>query len=92
MAVAILNEDRKLGLTGANKAAREQLKHRWDHERLHVVSGKALLSRLSTWAQAQYGASIGAVTLARAFKLAELPQEVLTIITSIHEGVPFPAP
>ena len=90
MAVGILNEDRKLGVAGANKAAREQLKKRWEHERLHLVSGKALLSRLSTWAQAEYGASIGAMTLARAFKSEEVPQEVRTILTSIQEGAPFP--
>jgi hypothetical protein len=74
---------------GANKAARELLKKRWENERLHLVSGKALLSRLSAWAQQEYTVSIGAMGLARAFRTAEIPQEMAGIITSIEEGTPF---
>lgn len=90
MATSILNGDRKLGVGGANKAAREELKTHWDKEKLRQVSGKALLSRLSAWAQTEYGVSIGAVTLARAFKPSEIPQEVQTIMASIQEATAFP--
>ena len=83
-------QDRKLGVGGANKAARELLAARWTHGRLHAVSGKALLSPLSAWAQEQYGVAIGAMALARAFRASELAQELRDIITNIEEGTPFP--
>jgi hypothetical protein len=92
MATTIFRNDRSLGLPGANKAAREELKKTWDRNRLHLASGKALLSRLSAWAQDEYGASIGAVTLARGFKTYEIPEEVRTILSCIQEGTPFPTP
>jgi hypothetical protein len=84
------SQDRKLGVGGANKAAREILNTRWKIERLHIVSGKALLARLSAWAQQTYGVAVGAMALARAFRSNELPEELRTIITSIEEGTPFP--
>ena len=92
MATTIFNNKRSLGLTGANKTAREDLKKTWDEHKLHIVSGKALLARLSEWAQTEYGASLGAVTLARAFKANEIPGELRTILTCIQEGQPFPTP
>ena len=92
MATAIFNNNRPLGLTGANKTAREELKKTWDKHKLHIVSGKALLARLSAWAQSEYGASIGAVTLARSFKANEIPEELRTILTCIEERQPFPTP
>jgi hypothetical protein len=55
------SQDRKLGVGGANKVARELLKKHWENERLHLASGKALLSRLSAWAQKEYDVSIGAM-------------------------------
>ena len=90
MATSILRRDRPLGLTGANKIAREELKRRWEHERLHIVSGKTLVSRVSAWAQQQHGASIGAMALARGFRASEIPQELQTVVTSIEEGAAFP--
>jgi energy-coupling factor transporter ATP-binding protein EcfA2 len=83
-------QDRKLGVGGANKVARELVKKRWENERLHLASGKALLSRLSAWAQKEYDVSIGAMGLARAFRATEIPQEMREIIASIEEGTPFP--
>jgi hypothetical protein len=85
------HQDRSLGPGGANKAARKLLNPRWKHERLHIVSGKTLLSRLSAWAQEHYGVAIGAVALARAFRAAEIPEEMTKIISSIEEGTPFSA-
>ncbi len=92
MAAVILNNDRALGLSGANKAARRELKDTWETHKLSVVSGKTLLSRLSSWAQTDYGISIGGVTLARAFRAAEIPHEVREVLTSIQEGTTFAPP
>ena len=91
MATAILNGDRRLGLTGANKAAREALGRVWERRMLHVVSGKALISRLSAWASEEYGASLGAVSLARAIRYGEIPAEMREVLACIQDGAPFPA-
>ena len=85
------HQDRKLGAGGANKAARERLNARWKNGRLEVVSGKALLSRLSTWSQEHYGVSIGAMAITKAFHASEIPTELRNILTNIEEGTPFAA-
>jgi predicted ATPase len=89
MATHLGHQDRALGTGGANKAARELLSARWKHDPLHVVSGKALLSQLSTWAQENYGVAIGAMAITKAFHANEIPPELRTVITSIEEGTPF---
>ena len=83
-------QDRKLGPGGANKIARSELHARWEHERLHLVAGKTLLSRLSAWVQEHYGVAIGAMALTRAFRPNDIPPEVRNIIANIEEGTPFP--
>jgi hypothetical protein len=83
-------QDHKLGAGTANKAARALLDNRWKHGPLHVVPGKELLARLSAWAQENYGVAIGAMALARALRITEIPQEMTKIISSIEEGTAFP--
>ena len=89
MATVIFNSDRKGGLSGANKAARVELRKRWDVGKLGIVSGKALLARLSTWVHEEFEVSIGAATLARAFKANDIPPEVHTVLNCIREGTAF---
>jgi len=84
------HQDRKLGPGGANKAARERLNARWKDGRVNVVSGKALLSLLSSWSEKHFGVAIGAMALARAFHASEIPDEMKQIIANIEEGTPFP--
>jgi predicted ATPase len=85
------HQDRKLGAGGANKAARERLNARWKNGRLDVVSGKALLSRLSTWSQEHYGVGIGSMAITKAFHANEIPTELRNILSNIEEGTPFPS-
>jgi hypothetical protein len=81
--------DRSLGVGGANKSAREQINAVWKQECLHLVSGKALLTRLSAWTQEKYETSIGAMAIARAFQADEIPEEVREIIGLIEGVRPF---
>jgi hypothetical protein len=61
----------------------------WGQKRLHLVSGKTLLSRLSAWTQEKYETSIGAMAITRAFQQNEIPQEIREIICLIEDGVTF---
>lgn len=85
-------QDRSLGVGGANKAARKRLNALWDRQRLHIVSGKAILTRLSSWTQEEYETSIGAMALARAFQHDEIPDEIREIICNIEDGRSFQVP
>ena len=84
------HQDRSLGPGGANKAARALLNPRWDRNPIDVVSGKALLSRLSIWSTSEYGVAIGANALAKAFHANESPAEMREAIKCIEEGSSFP--
>jgi predicted ATPase len=80
------HQNKTLGPGGANKAARKFLDQRWQHDKLHLVSGKEILSRLSAWTQEHYGTALGAMAIAKAFHPTEIPTEMRTIITNIEEG------
>jgi predicted ATPase len=84
------HEDHDLGPGGANKAARKLLDPKWSQEKLFLVSGKALVSRLSAWSQEHYGCAVGAMAIAKAFSPNEIPKELEDTITSIEEGTPLP--
>jgi AAA domain, putative AbiEii toxin, Type IV TA system len=85
MATELLVQDRSLGQGGANKAARSLLDERWktSEGRFSVVSGKAALARLSQWSQEQFGASLSASAIAKAFTPGEVPQELQVILRAI---------
>jgi hypothetical protein len=83
-------QDRKLGPGGANRVARTFLKQNWDDRRLALVSGKALLSKLSGWTQEKYETSVGAIAIAKAFRPNEVPAEMKEVLGAIEEGIPFP--
>jgi predicted ATPase len=82
-------QDRKLGAGGANKLAREFLSQHWGERRLALVSGKTLLSKLNDWAQEKFETSVGAVTIAKAFRPTEIPTEMLRVLEALEEVAPF---
>jgi len=86
------HQDKTLGPGGANKAARAILDQHWQQDKLHLVGGKALLSRLSAWTQEHYKTAVGAMAIVKAFTANEVPTEMMEIITTIEENKPFPAP
>lgn len=77
---------------GAVKRARDWVNARWPDRgnRLAMVPGKELISRLSEWSKNNFGVSFGAVTILRAFKAQEIPHEVSAVIKAIETGGHLP--
>ena len=87
----LLARDRPSGPTSANKNARIKLKAIWINleNKLSVVSGKQVLSKLSEWAQNQYGITLSDRLIAFNLKACEISNEVKCILNSIEFGEPF---
>jgi len=87
----IHSQDRKLGAAGANKLARDHINKHWEtlDDRLSMVSGKEVISRLSKWSQEQYTVSLNALLIARNIKLEEISDEVIQVITAIEHCEEF---
>lgn len=85
------NLNRKEGLPGANKYARNFIaRHR--EINLHIVdlvSGKSLLSKLSSWTKSEFGVSISTLSLVHSFRPSEVEPELRAIITSIENCEKF---
>jgi len=77
--------NRALGVAGANKRAREIIEARSQEVGLlSIVSGKKVLSKISGWSQAKYGASLSASLLARTLLPSEIDEEVTGLLRQIH--------
>ncbi|MDI6734935.1 MAG: ATP-binding protein [bacterium] len=89
--IPLLAQDRSLGPSGANKAARKILKEKKEkHDGLlTIVSGKVLISSLSQWSQSEFSVSFNAVAIAREMEFREISKEMLTVITAIEKGQLF---
>ena len=77
--------DRAGGVRNANKRARSYVNRLWNDldSRLGIVSGKAMLSRLSAWSQEEYGVSFGPSTVAAELREGELAEEVVEVVSEI---------
>ena len=81
-----LVQDRGKGSKGANKAAREYMKpYEENGSIVPIVSGKSLLSKLSSWSQSEFSVSISAISLIREFDRSEVHQEIEHVITTIEQ-------
>ncbi len=91
LAAELFASDRAGGVARANRLARERVDEAWRtiEGRIAVVSGKELLSKLSSWAQATYGVSLSVARLAGSFTRADLPAEVVGVIGAIERGDSF---
>lgn len=90
----LLSEDRARGPAHANREARRLIDQAWEtpEGRLRLVSGKALLSQLSQWAQESFGVSLTASAIIRAMTPAEVPLEVRQFIRSVADATPLRGP
>ena len=80
-----LMQNRSKGLRGANKAAREYMEpYKENGSILPIVSGKSLLSKLSSWSQSEFSVSIKDISLIREFHRSEIHPEVVSVITAIE--------
>lgn len=80
--------ERRLGVGGANKRARGIVDAAWQTRdgRMSIVSGKGALSRLSSWAQEEFGVSFTPSHLARSMRPDEVPDEMRIVISAIAQG------
>lgn len=92
IASALVQADRKLDVTTANKMARLRVDEVWKSEsrRPMLVSGKGLLAGLSTWTKEEFGIAFGPPAIARQMNVADIPEELASVIGAIEEGAAFP--
>ena len=74
-----------LSYTTVNKLASERMTQIW-HKPYDVVSGKSFLKKLSFWTSREYGITFQALNLVPYFKLEEIPEEIIDVITTIKDG------
>jgi len=85
-----LARDRSGGVAAANRLAREQMAHWKDpNARLALVSGKEVIARLSDWSKRKFNVSFAPDAIASEMRRSEVPEELSTIITAIHDGEHF---
>jgi hypothetical protein len=56
---------------------------------LERVSGKRVISLMSSWAKEKYDVSFGALAIARELYIDEIPIELRRVVESIEKGTPF---
>ena len=86
---AVSNEylvrNRRKGSSGANKYAREYMKpYKENGSLVHIVSGKSLLSKLSSWSQSEFSVQISSAGLIKEFHVSEINTEMKNVITAIE--------
>jgi energy-coupling factor transporter ATP-binding protein EcfA2 len=83
--------DRRLDVVTVNSRARSIVSASWDsrENRLGIVSGKAIMSALSTWSNEQFSASFSNVRVAQELLSHEIDSEVVGVITAIDKSEPF---
>ena len=81
----LLARNRGKGSKGSNKDAREYMKpYKENGSILPIVSGKSLLSKLSSWSQSEFSVPISSTGLIREFRKSEIHKEMEHIVTSIE--------
>ena len=80
--------DRAGGVRQANRKARELIERRRadDAGQIGLTPGKELFSRLSKWAQTEFGVSISVTRIARTIRQSELPRELCDVVREIEEA------
>ena len=82
-----LARDRDKRLKRSNKTARDFIKPYMENRTMQlIVSGKELISKLSTWSQSEFNVQINVNALAREFKKAEIHPEMEHVLTSIERS------
>lgn len=86
-----LNDDRKRGVSGANKEARSRVEVAWQtlEGKKGIVSGKEVLSRLSVWAHENHGSSFGVGALLDEIRPEEVDDEVKNVLIAIENSRTF---
>jgi hypothetical protein len=91
LATELHTGDKSGGVARANRLARERVERAWQtiDGKLGIVSGKQLISNLSSWSQATYGVALSVGRLSATISAAEILPEVREVVTAIEQGTPF---
>ena len=91
MSTEYFSQDRRGGITSANRRARQRLDKVWNTRegRYSSVSGKKLISKISGWSQSKYGVSLNPERILREMQRGELDNELVRIVRAIHDTKPF---
>lgn len=94
LATNIQERDRRLALATAMEEARLIVNASWASEGagLPLVSGKLAIEAMKRWCQADYGISFSNVAVAKGLSRAEMPDELVNVVTAIETGTDFPGP
>lgn len=86
MATEFLSQDRRSGVSNANKLTREIINDKWEtyEGRLTIVSGKSVISKLSDWSNTEFGVSFSSTRIAKELLPKEIDSEVVDIINVIE--------
>jgi len=84
--------DRRLAFATARQQAEDIVGAAYETQagRWAIISGKAALSRISSWSQRQFGVSFGPERIARELERGEIATEIAEVIEAIGAGTRLP--
>ena len=81
-----LVRNRNKGSKGSNRDAREYMKpYKENGSIVPIVSGKFLLSKLSSWSQSEFSVQISSIGIIKEFQSSEINPEMKQVITAIEQ-------
>lgn len=91
LATEFFHENRSRGISGGNSAARARVRkvRELDGSLKNLISGKALVSKLSGWSQDEFGVSFSASSLFRGMRPDEVPSELREVVTRLENRRPL---
>ena len=85
LAHEFLTQNRPLGISGANSKTRDYMTKRIERMGLSsIVSGKSIISKLSSWSQDKWGTPLSSISLARSLNPQEISEEICKILKLIE--------
>ncbi|TSA30088.1 MAG: ATP-dependent endonuclease [Ignavibacteriales bacterium] len=85
-ATEISNKDKKLVIKTVNERAREIVYPSWNSNKLSLVPGKKLISKLSKWSQDNFNVSFNAFKLARNISKHEIDNEIVELLNALEKN------
>lgn len=89
VAEEIRMSNKALSVKSSMVLAKQAIEERWKVAPLYLLSGKAVVKKLSKWSQTNFGVAINALNLSRYFRPEEVPEEVKEVIGAIVNGTKF---
>ncbi len=80
------SKDKSLVVKTANQKAREYVNTNWPTDKLSLIPGKKVISKLSEWSSRTYHVNLNPFKIAREFQLNEISQEIKELIIKIEKG------